>query len=234
MSCPLSSRSKKSNAELSRAVLPISILLPSPVVSVSSSAESENERTAAWLLTFALAFLSFLTHPLPWERCASSRSPSLPAAGLIREMARAFALLLLSAVFAGALARINVSKKVTVGVDYYPEQWPLSDMEEDMRSIKEDLGADIVRVGEFMWSILEPTSGQFNFTLLDRVLAEAEKQGLEVMLGTPTATMPWWVHKVCYRVLLPWLAAPGSRNVRALVPAYIIEGFYSTVNACRY
>ena len=51
-----------------------------------------------------------------------------------------------------------------LGVDYYPEQWPLSEMEDDMRSIKTDLGADTIRVGEFMWSALEPSDGCLLYT----------------------------------------------------------------------
>ena len=40
---------------------------------------------------------------------------------------------------------------VELGVDYYPEQWALVDMKTDMQSIKSDLKADVIRVGEFMW-----------------------------------------------------------------------------------
>ena len=46
-----------------------------------------------------------------------------------------------------------------VGVDYYPEQWPLARMAADLHSIKHDLGADMIRIGEFMWSTLEPAGG---------------------------------------------------------------------------
>ena len=37
------------------------------------------------------------------------------------------------------------------GVDYYPEQWALADMPADLDAIANDLGADMIRVGEFMW-----------------------------------------------------------------------------------
>ena len=63
-----------------------------------------------------------------------------------------------------------------------------------MRAIRQDLGADMIRVGEFMWSAIEPSDGIFNFTLLDRVIATAKAEGLCVMLGTPTATMPAWLY----------------------------------------
>ena len=41
------------------------------------------------------------------------------------------------------------------------QQWPVDEMRADMEAIKNDLGADIVRMGEFMWHELEPMDGQF-------------------------------------------------------------------------
>lgn len=95
----------------------------------------------------------------------------------------------------GAGIKRCLQDKVTMGVDYYPEQWPFEDMKGDMAAIKDDLGADIIRIGEFMWHELEPTDGVFNFTLMDTILQNAEDVGLEVMLGTPTATFPAWLYK---------------------------------------
>mmetsp|Transcript_20629 Transcript_20629/g.50638 ORF Transcript_20629/g.50638 Transcript_20629/m.50638 type:complete len:763 (+) Transcript_20629:99-2387(+) len=81
-----------------------------------------------------------------------------------------------------------------LGVAYYPEQWPESEMELDLKEIKQGLGANIIRIGEFMWSMLEPREGDFNFTFLDKVIDSAESVGLKIMLGTPTATMPAWLY----------------------------------------
>ena len=83
---------------------------------------------------------------------------------------------------------------MVLGVDYYPEQWPMADMEADLKSIKEDLGASTVRIGEFMWHSIEPSDNRFNFTLLDAIIDASEAAGLDVMLGTPTATMPSWLY----------------------------------------
>jgi beta-galactosidase len=85
--------------------------------------------------------------------------------------------------------------QVQVGVDYYPEQWPEDEMLADMHSIRNDLGADIIRVGEFMWQEIERQDGVFNFTKLDSILDAAASLGLRVMLGTPTATMPAWLYE---------------------------------------
>jgi len=101
----------------------------------------------------------------------------------------------LSVALAGAASPGCLEDKVTLGVDYYPEHWPSEDMKGDMAAIKNELGADLIRIGEFMWHELEPSDGTFNFTLLDAILAQAEDVGLDVMLGTSTATMPAWLHK---------------------------------------
>ena len=68
-------------------------------------------------------------------------------------------LLLASVCTLAVRACVQSQDTTTVGVDYYPEQWPLARMAADMHSIKHDLGADMIRIGEFMWSTLEPAGG---------------------------------------------------------------------------
>lgn len=79
-----------------------------------------------------------------------------------------------------------------LGVDYYPEQWPEKMLDEDLSAITQ-LGADTIRIGEFTWRTLERSDGQFDFSSLDRVVARAKAHGLQVVLGTPTATLPAWL-----------------------------------------
>jgi beta-galactosidase len=79
-----------------------------------------------------------------------------------------------------------------LGVCYYPEQWPESLWEDDYRRMR-DMGLDVIRVGEFAWSIFEPEEGKYDFDLFDRTLALAHRYGLEVVFGTPTATPPAWL-----------------------------------------
>jgi beta-galactosidase len=82
--------------------------------------------------------------------------------------------------------------KRTLGTCYYPEHWPEDIWEEDARQMAE-LGLTWVRIGEFSWSRLEPSEGQFNFEWLDRAFDTLHRHGLKVVLGTPTATPPKWV-----------------------------------------
>ncbi|ANB59814.1 beta-galactosidase [Anoxybacteroides amylolyticum] len=81
-----------------------------------------------------------------------------------------------------------------LGVDYYPEHWPKEMMEEDIQGIKE-LGANIVRIGEFAWHLMEPKEGEFDFSFFDHVIAKLKQQGFSILFGTPTATFPAWLAK---------------------------------------
>jgi beta-galactosidase len=78
------------------------------------------------------------------------------------------------------------------GVCYYPEQWPSSLWEDDFRRMRE-LGFSVIRIGEFAWSIFEPEEGTFSFDFFDRVMDLAHQYGLQVIMGTPTATPPAWL-----------------------------------------
>ncbi len=84
-----------------------------------------------------------------------------------------------------------------IGVDYYPEHWDkdlvsLPQMEKDLKIMKEN-GIELIRVGEFAWYILESTEGDYDFRFLDRIFEESQKLGIQVMLGTPSATPPAWL-----------------------------------------
>ena len=79
-----------------------------------------------------------------------------------------------------------------LGVCYYPEHWEESLWEEDLLRMR-DYGIDTIRIGEFAWSLFEPTEGVFDFSMFDRFLALTEKTGMQVIMGTPTATPPIWL-----------------------------------------
>ena len=79
-----------------------------------------------------------------------------------------------------------------LGVCYYPEQWPQHQWESDARRMAE-LGIRRVRIAEFAWSRMEPEPGRYEWAWLDTVIDVLAAQGLEVVLGTPTATPPRWL-----------------------------------------
>ncbi|NSW89690.1 MAG: beta-galactosidase [Firmicutes bacterium] len=47
-----------------------------------------------------------------------------------------------------------------------------------------------LRMAELAWSFLEPENGRFDFAWLDEFIDMAYKEGIEVILGTPTETSP--------------------------------------------
>ncbi|MEY4239515.1 MAG: hypothetical protein RL339_2116, partial [Pseudomonadota bacterium] len=79
-----------------------------------------------------------------------------------------------------------------LGVCYYPEHWPEALWAEDAARMVA-AGLSRVRIGEFAWSRIEPDPGRFDWDWLDRAIAALHGAGLEVILGTPTATPPKWL-----------------------------------------
>jgi beta-galactosidase len=79
-----------------------------------------------------------------------------------------------------------------LGVCYYPEHWDEALWQDDARRMKE-LGIAQVRIGEFAWSRIEPSPGEFNWGWLDRAIDVLGAAGLDVVMCTPTATPPKWL-----------------------------------------
>lgn len=77
------------------------------------------------------------------------------------------------------------------GGDYNPEQWPREVWCEDVR-LMQQAGVNLVTVGVFSWSRLQPRPGVFDWSLLDEVLDLLHDHGIAVDLATPTAAPPPW------------------------------------------
>jgi beta-galactosidase len=78
------------------------------------------------------------------------------------------------------------------GADYYPEHWPESYWDRDAQRMQA-AGANVVRVGEFAWYLMEPKEGTYDFSLFDRAIETLGRHGVKTILGTPTATPPKWL-----------------------------------------
>lgn len=78
------------------------------------------------------------------------------------------------------------------GVDYYPEHWPQDRWETDA-VLMEQLGIQVVRMGEFSWTKMEPKEGEFHFEWLDQAINTLAAHGIQTVLGTPTAAPPAWM-----------------------------------------
>jgi beta-galactosidase len=80
-----------------------------------------------------------------------------------------------------------------LGCCYYPEHWPEAIWAEDARRMAA-MGLRLVRIGEFAWSRIEPEGGaRYEWGWLDRAIETLHAAGLQVILGTPTATPPKWL-----------------------------------------
>ncbi len=79
-----------------------------------------------------------------------------------------------------------------LGVCYYPEHWPEEYWVRDARRMR-DLGLNYVRIGEFAWGRIEKSEGVFDWEWMDRAIDTLAAAGLQIVLGTPTATPPKWL-----------------------------------------
>lgn len=91
----------------------------------------------------------------------------------------------------------SVSPKVNKmlhGADYNPEQW--IEMPhiwgEDVRLMKLS-HSNVVSIGIFSWTMLEPEEGQYHFEWLDEVFDLMHKNGNYVILATPSGAKPAWM-----------------------------------------
>ena len=78
------------------------------------------------------------------------------------------------------------------GADYYPEHWPEERWDEDARLMTQ-AGFNLVRLAEFAWSKMKPNDAEFEFDWLDRAISVLSSHGIQVILGTPTASPPPWL-----------------------------------------
>ena len=80
------------------------------------------------------------------------------------------------------------------GVDYYPEQWGMDQVDEDLDDIV-NLGANLIRIGDFAWDKFEPEDGVYDFSFFDEVIEKAKKRNLHILMCVPGATIPSWLYR---------------------------------------
>ena len=85
-----------------------------------------------------------------------------------------------------------MSTEQRLGVCYYPEHWDRARWKIDADMMRQ-AGISFVRIGEFAWSRLEPNPGEYDFGWLEDVIGILHEAGLQIVLGTPTATPPKWL-----------------------------------------
>lgn len=80
------------------------------------------------------------------------------------------------------------------GGDYNPDQWMDRPdiLAEDIRLMKL-AGVNAVSLGIFAWSALEPEEGRYEFDFFDSVIDALHKNGIHVLLATPSGARPAWM-----------------------------------------
>ncbi len=78
------------------------------------------------------------------------------------------------------------------GAAYYPEHWPEECWAVDASRMRQ-AGLNLVRLGEFAWGKFEPEENKFDFTWIDRAIDILQKEGIAILIGTPTAGPPSWL-----------------------------------------
>ena len=76
-----------------------------------------------------------------------------------------------------------------LGAAWYPEQWPEAQWDKDL-ALMQQAHITFARVGEFAWSSMEPSEGNYQLDWLAHAIRAAEKHGIAMVLGTPGATPP--------------------------------------------
>ncbi len=127
-----------------------------------------------------------------------------------------------------AIAQTSGLKTILYGASYYHEYMPYERLEQDVQLMKE-AGLSVVRLGESTWSTWEPREGEFEFAWMERILDRMHQAGIQVILGTPTYSIPPWLYKKYPEILVTRLgnerSAYGPRqNMDITHPTYL---FYS-------
>lgn len=100
---------------------------------------------------------------------------------------------LMTGIACGAVAQgSTAAPAVYLGAAWYPEQWNETEWDHDL-ALMEQAHLTVIRVGEFAWSRMEPTEGQYNLEWLTRAIRLAEKHHIQVVIGTPTDAPPAWL-----------------------------------------
>lgn len=90
--------------------------------------------------------------------------------------------------------KFNSFGKMLYGGDYNPEQWldHPEILEKDIELMKE-AHINVVSLGIFSWSALEPQEGQYDFGWMEERINTLYENGIYVFLATPSGSRPRWM-----------------------------------------
>lgn len=82
--------------------------------------------------------------------------------------------------------------KLYYGAAWYPELWDEAARQQDLQLMQET-GINLVRMGEFIWSELEPAEGSIDISPFAEHIKSLHAHGIDTIMCTPTATPPVWL-----------------------------------------
>lgn len=85
----------------------------------------------------------------------------------------------------------TIFERLNYCMAYYPELRDNECLEQDIAYFKQ-LHVNCVRIMEFAWDMLEPERGRYDFSYFDFLIERLAREGISVIIGTPTATPPAW------------------------------------------
>ena len=80
-------------------------------------------------------------------------------------------------------------KGLLFGAAYYAEYQPYERLEANL-DLMAQADFSVIRVGESVWSTLEPRNGVYDLDSLEPVLDAAHERGIKAIVGTPTYAVP--------------------------------------------
>ncbi|MBN2617631.1 MAG: beta-galactosidase [Spirochaetales bacterium] len=86
--------------------------------------------------------------------------------------------------------------KILHGADYNYEQWlDYPEVHNEDFELMKKANCNVMSIGIFSWSKLEPKEGEFDFDWLDKLMDRLHENGLKAILATPTGSKPVWMSK---------------------------------------
>lgn len=90
------------------------------------------------------------------------------------------------------LSKQALFDKYYYGACMYPELWSEEVVKADIQHMKK-IGMNYARIGEFIWSSLEPEEGVYNLSFLEQIVSWYQEEEIDLVLCIPTPTPPIWM-----------------------------------------
>jgi beta-galactosidase len=85
-----------------------------------------------------------------------------------------------------------MENKLYYGAAYYPELWDEKAIEQDIQYMTK-AGINVVRMGEFAWSTMEPKEDKIDISYFVDIINRLNENGIKTIICTPTPTPPIWM-----------------------------------------